>query len=119
MGNFVKDMPIARFISLVDPPATLHYDGNGEALVKLSGDRANVEVAGYSKASFLIGQTKASATQAVVGALSGRTLAEAFTFPNDSKIKTLDVVGPEFGLQLVEGPPNTDDEVQIWVFFQS
>jgi len=115
----MKDMPNVRFISLVDPPAKLHYDENGEAMVNLPGDQGNIDVGEFRRVSVLIGQTKAAATQAVLGTLNGRTLAGVFTFPNDLQIKTLEVVGPQFGLQLVEGPPHTEEEVQIWVFLQS
>lgn len=115
----MTDMPHASFINLVDPPAKVHFDANGEAKVSLPGAIGNIDVREFRRVSFMIGQTKAHAVQALFGTLDGPTLAEAFIYPNDLKIKTHKVVAPLFGLQLVQGPPNTDEEVQVWVFLQS
>lgn len=55
-----------------------------------------------------------------MGKISGSTLAQTVgTFPlgTSAIIHTFEVVGPEFSVILIGGPPNTDVPIQAWVFF--
>jgi hypothetical protein len=55
-----------------------------------------------------------------MGKLSGETLAQTvgqFALEiTDPQIHTFEVIGPEFGVWLTGGPPNTDVPIQAWVF---
>ena len=57
--------------------------------------------------------------QCIFGQISGETLAQVvsqFPLGSATEIHTFNVVGPEFNLELVGGPPNTAVPIQAWVF---
>lgn len=54
----------------------------------------------------------------VMGKISGTTLAQVVgSFPlGPATIRTYDVVGPEMGVWVRGGPPNTEVQLQAWLF---
>jgi hypothetical protein len=120
------DIPHSRFINLVDPPASLTFDENGEAsVVQLSPDTGGIiDVRGYRKMSLLVGQTQIPWFSVFFGAVvraegKAATLGALVNGPaNDLKIHTFDIVAPEMALSFT-GTPHTKEQVQLWVFLQS
>jgi len=54
-----------------------------------------------------------------MGKISGSTLAQAlaqFPLGTAGQIHSFNVIGPEFSVVLVGGPPNTDVPLQAWLF---
>jgi hypothetical protein len=97
---------------------TFRTDGAGQII--LTGI-LNVEA--YNKVNVLIIQSSQSpvniAASCLMGKLSGQTVSQVIArFPVDvePKIQTFEVIGPEFSMTLVGGPPDTDVSIQAWVF---
>lgn len=84
-----------------------------------------LDVADYSKVNVEIIQWPHAAVSMTVscqmGKISGTTLSDVvgqFPLGTAGVIHSFDVIGPEFSLVLVGGPPNTDVPIQAWVFLK-
>ena len=115
----MPDIPNTKFIDLVTKPAIIKYDSRGIAQVLLDPTAVIIKVNEFRKVSILIGSTKAISFSVNMGKLFGTTMAQSFVQTVDSSIHTLDIVGPEMSLWLVKGPPNTQENVQLWVYLSS
>jgi len=117
------EIPHTRLINFVDQPATINYSQSGEApLQQLNVPTGGVlDVRRFRKVHICVGSTKATSIQVGMGKLSNATLAQIrlLVQPPDSKIHTLEVVGPEMNLWLKGGTPNTQEQVQLWVYLSS
>lgn len=102
-------------INFVDTPATLHYSRFGEAPLRINGD-AILDIGKYRKVSILVGTTKAKTMEVTMGKIRNATLAQVFPLPKDLQIHTFDVVGPHLGLWFKGGPPDTTENVQLWLY---
>lgn len=116
----MAETPNTRFINFVDTPASIKYSPSGEAQVPLDPQTLGIiDVSGFRRASVLIGSTKASLSNVIMGKISGTTLSQFNSQPIDNKIHTFDVVAPEMSLWLTGGPPNSKEKVQLWVYLTS
>lgn len=116
----MADIPNTRFINFVDTPVTVAYTQAGSAHINLDSQVAGViDVTGFRTISIRIGTTKATSFDVIIGKVSGSTLAQAFSFPMDQKIHTVDVVGPQMTLWFKGGVANTQEKVQMWVYLRS
>ena len=104
----------------VDTPITVTYSASGEAQVVLDAGNAIIQAAGYHKISVRVGATHATSFMINMGKISNATLSQMFSRPTvPGRIYTFDVIGPEFVLWLRGGPPNTTEQVQLWVFLST
>lgn len=109
-----------RFINFVDTKAVVTFSQSGEGRVPLDPQTENViKTTGYRKVSIRIGSTSATTFIVHVGKISNATLSQSITWSKTSKIKTIEVIGPEMVLYLTGGKPNTTEEVQLWVYLSS
>lgn len=83
-----------------------------------------MDARGFSKVSIEIIQFPTAvpglSVSVTEGKISGSTLAQfidVFPLASAAKIRTYDVMGPEFSLVLTGGPPNTQVALQAWVYF--
>ncbi|HKF42360.1 MAG TPA: hypothetical protein VKG01_04615 [Thermoanaerobaculia bacterium] len=116
----MQDIPHTRFLNFVDSPAVIAYGPSGEAQVQLDPQTGSiVDVTTYRTISVRTGPSSASTGELVIGKISGTTLAALSTWPLDKQIHTFDVVGPQMVLLLKGGPPNSSENVQLWVYLRS
>jgi hypothetical protein len=116
----MADIPNTRFFDFVDTPASIHYSQFNEAQVPLDPKTGDIiDVTQFRTVSMLIGSTKATSFSLFMGKISGATLSQEFNVPIDEAIHTFDVIGPEITLFLKNGNPNSDENVQLWVYLRS
>jgi hypothetical protein len=109
-----------KFYNLTDTPASITYSASGSATIVLEpGTGGTTDLTGYRKVCFRIGTAKATTFAVTMGKISNATLAAQFTGTIDNKIHTYDVIGPQMTLRLTNGPANTADTVQVWVYLTS
>jgi hypothetical protein len=119
------EIPHTRLINFVDQPATIKYSQFGEAEVQLNaptgGTGGILDIRKFRKVHICVGSTKAASFQVFMGKISGPTLSEIrlVVQPPDHKVHTLEVVGPEMTLWFMGGTPNTQEQVQLWVYLSS
>lgn len=116
----MQDIPHTRFINFVDSPAVVAYGPAGAAQVQLDPQTgAFVDLTGYRSVSIRTGPTSATTAEFVIGKISGTTLAALSDWKPDNQIHTFDVVGPQMVLVLKGAPPNSTENVQLWVYLRS
>jgi hypothetical protein len=98
------------------------YKTNAQGNIFLTGI---INVQDFSQINFEIVQVPvvsvSMTVSCMIGVLSGTTLAQNLaTFPLNqaAQIHTFNVVGPEFTIDLIGGPPNTNVPIQAWVFLR-
>lgn len=113
------ELATAKFYNLTDTPASITYSASGSATIILdAATGGTVDLTGYRKICLEIGKAKATTFTVVIGKISNSTLAQQFVGTIDKKIHTYDVIGPQLTLRLTNGPPNTADTVQVWVYLK-
>lgn len=82
-----------------------------------------LDISHYNKVSVEIIQWPHTAVQmnvqCLMGKIGGSTLAQPvaqFPLGTTAQIHAFDVIGPDFSVVLMGGPPNTDVPIQAWVF---
>jgi hypothetical protein len=115
----MADIPNTRFYEFVNTPAIIKYNQAGEAFVPLDPQGPIIKINEFRRVSVRIGSTKATAFIISMGKLAGPTLAQLFQQAIDDTIHTREIVGPEMALVLTGGPPNTKEDVQLWVYLTS
>ena len=116
----MADVPNTRLFNFVDTPAAIHYSQFNEAQVPLDPKTGNIiEVTQFRRVSILIGSTKATSFSLFMGKISGATLSREFNLPIDEDIHIFDVIGPEIALFFKDGTPNSNENVQLWVYLTS
>jgi hypothetical protein len=116
------EIPHTRLINFVDQPATIRYSQFGQGQVQLDPPTGGIlDIRQFRKASIRVGSTRATSFQVFMGKISNATLSEIrlIVQPPDQKIHTLEVVGPEMTLFLMGGAPNSQEQVQLWVYLTS
>jgi len=116
----VVEQPNTRFIYLHSQASgQIRYDSGGMCQIQLDATSGNVvDITGYRQVSVLISSQQSVARTLTMGTISGNTCAEAFSLPLDAKIHTFNVVGPEMSLYM-NGPRNTQETIQLWVYLRS
>jgi len=114
------ERPNSRFIYLRGPATgQIQYDAGGYCKVPLDPAKGDyVDLTRFRQVSVCISSRESTARRLVMGTLSGNTLGEPYDLPLDSKIHTFNVVGPEMYLSM-NGPKNTQEEIQLWVYLRS
>lgn len=116
----MADIPNTRFINFVDTPATIQYSQFAEAQVNLDPQTGGViDLSEFRRMNVLIGSTNASSFEVFIGKISGTTLSQRYSKPIDNQIHTFEVVGPQMTLWLNGGPPQSEEQVQLWVYLSS
>src|SRR5829696_3802300 len=115
----MPDIPNTRFINFVHTPAAIQYNQFGGALVNLNPPTRIIDIRQFRRASICIGSTSASSFWVSIGKISGPTLSMGHTRPVDGNIHTFEVVGPEMALWLLGGTPNSQEQVELWVYLRS
>ena len=116
----MPDIPNTRFINFVDSPAAIQYNQYGNAPVILEPPTQWViDLRQFRRASICIGSANASSFWLAMGKISGATLAQTYTQPVDGNIHTFEVIGPQMVLWLLGGTPNSQEQVQLWVYLRS
>jgi hypothetical protein len=116
------EIPHTRLINFVDQPTTIRYSQFGQGQVQLDPQTGGIlDIHEFRKVHLRVGSTRATSFQVSMGKISNRTLSEIrlTVQPPDQKTHTLEVVGPEMTLSLMGGAPNTQEQVQIWVYLTS
>jgi hypothetical protein len=116
------EIPHTRLINFVDQPTTIKYSQFGQGQVQLDPQTGGIlDIRQFRKVSIRVGSTHATSFQVFMGKISNATLSEIrlIVQPPDQKIHTLEVVGPEMTLFLMGGPPNSQEQVQLWVYLTS
>src|SRR5215212_8178598 len=116
----MAEIPNTRLINLVDQPATIKYSQFGEARAPLNTPTTGgiLDVSQFRKVHICVGTTKATSFEVSMGKISNATQAERrlVVQPPNNKIHTLEVVGPELVLSFMGGPPNSQEQVRLWVY---
>ena len=116
----MTDIPNTRFINFVDNPAAIQYSQYGEAQVNLDPPTGGIlDIREFRRVSIHIGSTNASSFWVSMGKISGATLSQGYTQPLDGNTHTFEIVGPELALWLLGGAPNSQEQVQLWVYLRS
>ena len=118
----MDEIPHTRLINFVDQPATITYSQFGQAQVQLDPQTGGIlDVHQFRRANICVGSTNATSFQVFMGKISNATLSEIrhIVQPPNHKIHTLEVVGPEMTLWFMGGAPNTQEQVQLWVYLSS
>lgn len=116
----MADIPNTKFINCVDNQADIKYSKYGDGAVSLDPSNSGpIDMSGFRRVSVMIGNTKAKSCKIYMGKISGPTLAGKFDVPLDHEIHTFEVVGPQMTLWLTEGPPNSSEQVKLWVYLKS
>jgi hypothetical protein len=97
------------------------FTTNNQGQISLTGIQS---LDGFSKVNIEIAQFPTAVpgirAEVSMGKLTGTTVAQvvdSFLLPTRAPtIKTLEVVGPEFNVLLLGGPPNTPVGIQGWVY---
>ena len=118
----MAEIPNTRLINFADQPVTIRYNQFGQAQVQLNAPTGGIlDVSQFRRANICVGSTNATSFQVFMGKISNATLSEIrlIVQPPDRKIHTLEVVGPEMTLFLMGGAPNSQENVQLWVYLSS
>jgi len=116
----MADIPNTKFINFVDAPAEIKYSKYGDGAVPLDlSITGPIDVSNFRRVSVMIGNTKAKSCNIYMGKISGPTLAGKFDIPLNHEVHTFEVVGPQMTLWLTEGPPNSNEQVKLWVYLKS
>jgi len=117
------EIPHTRLINFVDRPTKIKYGQFGQAQVQLADPPTPeiLNISEFRKASICVGSTSATSFQVYMGKISNTILSELrLTVQQpDHNIHTLEVVGPEMTLWLIGGAPNSQEQVQLWVYLTS
>jgi hypothetical protein len=116
------EIPHTRLINFVDQPATIKYSQFGQAQVQLNAPTGGIlDVSQFRRVHICVGSTTATSIQVSMGKISNATLSETrlIVQPPNHNIHALEVVGPEMTLFLMGGAPNTQEQVQLWVYLRS
>jgi hypothetical protein len=116
------EIPHTRLINFVDQPTTINYSQVGEAQVQLDPQTGGtLDIRQFRRVHIRVDSTRATSIEVDMGKISNTTLAERrlVVQPPDQKTHTLEVVGPEMVLWLRGGPPNTQEQVKLWVYLSS
>jgi hypothetical protein len=116
----IVDRPNTRFIYLrAAAGGLIQYDASGQSQIILDSVTGRfVDITGYRRLSVFVSTQHATGGTLTLGYISGNTAAQTFKLAVDGTIKTFDVVGPEMAVTLT-GPPNTSDQIQLWVYLRS
>lgn len=114
-------VPKTKLINFMDTPVVVQYNQNGNAAVPFSTafPIGQISVKKFRQVSVCINSTTATSCELSMGKISGHTRAQAFVVPLDNKIHTFDIIGPEMALILDGGPPNSTDNVELWVYLRA
>lgn len=112
--------PNTRFIYLTGPAkGQIQYDAGGSCDIQLDPKSGNViDITGFRQVSVCIKSQKSVARRLYMGTISGSTASQAYSLPLDGNIYTFNVVGPEMSLEM-NGPRNTQETIQLWVYLRS
>jgi hypothetical protein len=116
----IVEKPNTRFIYLrAAAGGQIQYDAGGQSQIILDPTTGRfVDITGYRRVSVFVSTQHATGGVLTMGYISGNTAAQQFKLAIDGTIKTFDVVGPEIAVDLT-GPPNTTDQIQLWVYLRS
>ncbi len=106
-----------KLIQFVDTPFVANYTKYGFAFVEISGSNA-ISLDGYTKVCVQVSGTSITKSFTLsMGKISGPTLCDnvAVNQAADNHIHTYPVIGPQMTLTL-NGPPNTTDNVKLWIY---
>ena len=113
------DIPNTRFINFVDSPAAVAFSQAGDAFIELAPATSVIDVTGFRKGCFCVGQTSATTVVVGIGKISNTTLSQDLIFLLDGKIHCFDIIGPQVAVILRGGTPNTTEDVQFWLYLTS
>jgi hypothetical protein len=116
----MAEIPNTRLINLVDQPATIRYSQFGQAQAPLTAGNI-LDISQFRRVHICVGTTRATSIQLSMGKISNATQSETrlIVQPPNSRIHTLEVVGPEMVLWFMGGPPNSQEQVPLWVYLSS
>ncbi len=112
--------PNTRFLYLRSQAGgQIKYDAGGTCRIQLDSKTGSiVDITGFRQVSVCISSQKSVSRSLMMGTISGTTLAQTYALPLDSKIHTFNVVGPEMSLYM-NGPANTTEQIQLWIYLRS
>jgi hypothetical protein len=117
------EIPNTRLINLVDQPATIKYSQFGQAQAPLNTPTTGgiLNITQFRRVHICVGTTKATSIQVAMGKISNATQSEhrLIVQPPNSRIHSLEVVGPEMVLWFMGGPPNSQEQVPLWVYLSA
>lgn len=105
----------SKLIQFVDTPLAVHYNQYGQFRATLNGGDGILAVGNCRHLYFELGSSKATGYTLYMGKISGSTLSQGFPGSQTGKIQSTEIMGPEIVLGL-QGPANTSDSVQLWVY---
>ena len=115
----MADIPNTRLINFVDSPATATFSQNGDAFIQLAPTASIIDVTGFRKGCFCVGQTSATTVVVGIGKISNTTLSQDLVFLRDNNIHCFNIIGPEVAVVLRGGTPHTTEHVQFWLYLTS
>jgi hypothetical protein len=105
----------ATLYDFVTTPEPVVYGAGGTFMVNF-GNTNIVDVGNCRHLYFEIGPSKATGYSVIMGKIAGAVLADqVLSGTSFGHIQSQEIKGPQFDLVL-QGPANTKDSVQIWVY---
>jgi hypothetical protein len=113
------DLPNTRFINFVDSPVAVTFSQAGSAFIHFAPAATVIDVTGFRKGCFCVGQTSATTVVVGIGKIANATLSQELVFLRDDNIHCFDIIGPQVVVILRGGTPNTTEDVQFWLYLTS